>query len=269
MHFFGLCRIYIHPILPVFLVLSFLSPAFYFFRLSLLFSVLHEGFHALGAILLGVSVKKLSLYPYGCSLRLAPSSALREAQIAAIGPLGSFLLFLLFRNSDAGRVNLLLCLFNLLPTLPLDGGRILRLFLLQKTGTYYVRKSMHLVGKITGISLLLAAVFLPSVFCALIGMLILLYKPSSLFSSFSAHKKAVPLPKSRIFRIRQEDSLLRLCRRFSPFYYAFFFLPEGGLLFSEDDIIHALGMDAAARASSLLSPALTPGTGGHSSVSPE
>ncbi len=269
MHFSGLRRIYIHPALPVFLLLSYLSPAFRLFRLALFFSMLHEGFHALGALLLGVSVRKISLYPYGCSLRLAPFGALPGAQIAACGPLGSFLLFLLFSRSDAGKINLLLCLFNLLPALPLDGGRILRLFLLRHTGTYYVRKRLRLCGKITGSLLLLAAVVLPSVSCAFVGLLLLFHTPLPEAAPFSAHKKAVPLPESRIFCIRPEDSLLRLCRRFSPFYYAYFFLPEKGLLFSEADIIRVLGTNAAARAESLLPPAFPPGTGGHSAVSPE
>lgn len=269
MHFSGVRRIYIHPSLPILLLLSFLSPAFRLFRLTLFFSVLHEGFHALGALCLGVSVRRLSIYPYGCSLRLSRADALVGAQIAACGPLGSFLLFLFFRVGDAGKINLLLCLFNLLPALPLDGGRLLRLFLLQHTGTYYVRKRLRLSGKIIGALLLLAASILPSVSCAFVGLLLLFFRPLPEAAPFSAHKKAVPLPKSRIFCIRPEDSLLRLCRRFSPFYYAYFFLPEKGVLVSEADIIRVLGINAAARADSLFSPTLPPGTGRHPPVSPE
>lgn len=266
MHFFGFRRIYIHPLLPVFLLISYLSPSFRVFRLTLFFSVLHEGFHALGAFFSGVSVRRLSLFPYGCTLRTAPTDALSCARIAACGPLGSFLLFILFRERDAANINLLLCLFNLLPALPLDGGRILYLLLLRRTGTYYVRKMLRLSGRITAVFLLLIALFRPSVSCAVVGILLFFYKLLPHAAPFSAHKKAVPLPKVRIFRIRKEDSLLRLCRRFSPYYSAYFFLSEYGMLFSEGDIMRALSGNAAATCESLLPRALPPCTRGHSSI---
>ena len=272
MHFFAARRIYIHPTLPVFVLLSFFSPAFRIFRLSLLFSALHEGFHALGAVFCGVHIHRLSVYPYGCALHLSESDARRGAQIAAFGPMGSFLLFLLCVLSgyaDAAKINFLLFAFNLLPARPLDGGRLLRFFLLGRIGTYYVHRHMRRIGVITALCLFLFSLLLPSVSCGFIGLLLLIYKPQAEAAPFSAHKKAAPVLHRRIFCVEPGDSLLRLCRRFSPFYYAYFFLSDAGLLFSETDVIRALSRDVSATASSLLPPALPPFTRTHSTVSPE
>lgn len=272
MHFFASRRIYIHPTLPVFILLSFFSPAFRIYRLSLLFSALHESFHALGAVFSGVHIYRLSLNPYGCALHVAESDARRGALIAAFGPMGSLLLFLLCiltECADAAKINFLLFAFNLLPALPLDGGRLLRFFLLGRIGTYYVHQRMRRIGVITALCLFITSPLLPSLSCGFIGLLLLIYKPQSEAAPFSAHKKAVPVLRHRIFCVEPEDSLLRLCRRFSPFYYAYFFLSDAGLLFSEADVIRILSRDVSATASSLLPPALPPCTGAHAAVSPE
>ena len=112
--------------------------------------VLHEYGHALMARHFGIRTQGITLFPIGGVAALArePSSPAQELWIAVAGPAVNFvlagLLFLgllasggmpsglLSVTSDASalgwllRVNLLLGTFNLLPALPMDGGRILR-----------------------------------------------------------------------------------------------------------------------------------------------
>ena len=106
----------------------------------------HELGHALVARRCGVPVQGITLFVFGgvARVRREPASARAEALIAGVGPLVSILLALSFGllawlfgvlhwgaalagvASTLAAVNLSLALFNLLPGLPLDGGRLLR-----------------------------------------------------------------------------------------------------------------------------------------------
>jgi len=102
---------------------------------------LHELAHAATAAALGIKVYDIVLYPFGGAARMDPAfeySPIRECIIAAAGPLASVIsamacislqkyfpdklpdckLFIDYSFLIAG--------FNLLPALPLDGGRIVR-----------------------------------------------------------------------------------------------------------------------------------------------
>jgi Zn-dependent protease/predicted transcriptional regulator len=107
---------------------------------SLLF---HELSHSVVAMHFRIPVASITLFVFGGIARITrePDSAGQEFQIAAAGPLSSYLLaggfFLLAMLSPRGSmpkavgetlswINLGLATFNLLPGFPLDGGRIFR-----------------------------------------------------------------------------------------------------------------------------------------------
>ena len=115
-------------------------------KVLLVFSAVlwHEVAHALVAVRLGYRVKEVQLLPFGGVARiegLGIISARDESWIAAAGPAASLVLaafaygaMLYFATwSDVWefymRVNMMLAGFNLLPGLPLDGGRMLRAWL--------------------------------------------------------------------------------------------------------------------------------------------
>lgn len=116
--------------------------------------LVHELAHALVARLEGLQTYDIQLHIFGGWARLIgePRHALSELRIAVAGPASSFLLSVLFWlcllavNLVAGQreasslitintflylavANLTLAMFNLLPGLPLDGGRALRAWL--------------------------------------------------------------------------------------------------------------------------------------------
>ncbi len=108
--------------------------------------ILHELGHALVARKLGVGVSGIELHFFGGIAKLTshPKSPKDEAIIAAAGPAVSFVLagigYLLYAATGlgglalVGGVNLVIALFNLLPALPMDGGRIFRALLSLRLG---------------------------------------------------------------------------------------------------------------------------------------
>ncbi|HET9508527.1 MAG TPA: site-2 protease family protein [Gaiellaceae bacterium] len=115
--------------------------------------VAHEYGHALVARREGMEIEGITLWLFGGVARfkgMFPSAG-AEFRIAIAGPLVSLTLGVLFvllavgaglpEAADAvvawlGYINLALLVFNLLPALPLDGGRILRSLLWQARGDF-------------------------------------------------------------------------------------------------------------------------------------
>lgn len=117
---------------------------------SLLFFVsvlIHELAHSIVAKKQGLPVKDIVLFIFGGVSELGdePQSPGNEFVMALVGPLSSFLLFIVFGflwffmrtiNEPIGAIggilaiiNLMLAAFNMVPGFPLDGGRVLRAIL--------------------------------------------------------------------------------------------------------------------------------------------
>ncbi|HEV2663418.1 MAG TPA: site-2 protease family protein [Blastocatellia bacterium] len=115
--------------------------------------LIHELSHAFVARIEGIRIQDIQLHIFGGWARLIgePSTPMAELRIAVAGPVSSFLLAVFFclwlfgverlSNGSSGAqaagaaflylaaANLFLAMFNILPGLPLDGGRALRAIL--------------------------------------------------------------------------------------------------------------------------------------------
>lgn len=128
--------------------------------------LLHEAAHASVAALFGMPPAEIELTPLGALMRLEDEESLppvKRLLMLVAGPAMSLLLCWLaiiltrcgLMNKDTGRglffCNMAILAINLLPALPLDGGRVLSLLLstVFKAGT--VRSVMRILGTVIGL----------------------------------------------------------------------------------------------------------------------
>lgn len=123
----------------------------------------HELSHALVGRTEGIEIDEIVLHPFGglARLRSQPQSPGAEFRIAVAGPAASFIFSLIafvgmmisstltFNFGVAfffflGAGNLLLAVFNLFPGYPLDGGRVLRAIIWQRSGS--IRDATRIAG---------------------------------------------------------------------------------------------------------------------------
>jgi stage IV sporulation protein FB len=134
----------LHPLFVLIMLASVFTG--HFIELITLFAIvlIHELGHAAAAALLGVRVVSIQLLPFGGVAEVEDRGCLpawKDIIIALAGPLqnGLMILALLFLesfywvNNDfaayAIHSNVIIALFNLLPVLPLDGGKIVQALL--------------------------------------------------------------------------------------------------------------------------------------------
>lgn len=131
----------------IFLILFYLTNQIEIYTLIMCFAIVHELGHLLTGIILGFKPNKIELTPFGLSIgfkvnlkdynkKIKRANAIEEKRIiiAMAGPVVNLLIIFIIDklNIDIYEKimiiysNLLLVLFNTLPILPLDGGRILK-----------------------------------------------------------------------------------------------------------------------------------------------
>jgi Zn-dependent protease/CBS domain-containing protein len=149
-----------------------LPPATYWWMglagaVGILFSIVfHELTHSLVARRYGLPIRGITLFIFGgvAEMEQEPSQPKVEFLMAVAGPIASLVLAGSFRVIEniatawggpvpaiavvhyLGLVNLVLALFNLVPAFPLDGGRMLRAALWQRTGD--LRKATSIASRI-------------------------------------------------------------------------------------------------------------------------
>ena len=166
------------------IILTFSSGVFgLLYAVALFASVaLHELGHSWVAIRKGCRVHEIMLLPIGgvAKMNNLPSRPGDEFLIAAAGPLTSFILavffgwlgqfaffFISLRN-----VNLMLCLFNLLPSFPMDGGRIFRAFMTPRLGRLKATALAARIGRIMAVAFAVFGLFQGNFFLIVIAIFI-------------------------------------------------------------------------------------------------
>lgn len=156
----------------IFAILFYLTKQIELYAMLMFFAILHECGHLIAGILLGFKPEKISIMPMGVSIsfkvkiedynkKIQNSNLLsiKKIIIALAGPITNTIIaiiFLLnsFNLTEIQRLNiiysnLLICIFNLFPLYPLDGGRILKQLLKVKYGVIKSIKYTHIIQNIS------------------------------------------------------------------------------------------------------------------------
>lgn len=165
-----------------------LAYAVSFFAILILSIYLHELGHAWGCIVQDVPVRRVMLYGGGGFCEHARSTTPYEDElIVAMGPIVNLTIWAVasllapsFGDSSIGWVldtaaylNLFLAIFNLMPVMPLDGGRLFHLLLLR---VFPAPVAMRLAG---GVGLAFAVTWIPLMILSFVfvGFILLFFPP--------------------------------------------------------------------------------------------
>jgi len=119
-------KIYISRGAVLMLLLSLNSRRRSIYVSSILFAFFHECSHLCAALLMGITPLKIKILINGFELFLQGVSNKKKLVIYLAGPSASLLMYILFYeiNPVVSKMNFLIFSVNILPALPLDGGRI-------------------------------------------------------------------------------------------------------------------------------------------------
>ena len=154
-------------LIPV-VVFSILGNYFLMYICTFSIALLHESAHIVCAKAMGIRISHITLFPFGISANLSRGyikSSEKEFLIAFSGPFSNIILFWVFRLSATliplpilgycADVNLAMCAVNLLPALPLDGGRMLKSILTSRFG---LLRSYNLMLKLSRVMIIAVTV---------------------------------------------------------------------------------------------------------------
>lgn len=177
---FGDLELSLHPFFLLFVFLWVLAGLPWQTLLLFVLVLGHELTHVLAAKICGVKIYRVELFPFGGvgylsnPLEFNPK---KEFIVAGAGPIFNLILFFGLWNYRLGfygfplyaehalviflcQANLFLFFFNLLPALPLDGGRLLRASLSPRLGLHKATEVAAVWGKWQGVLLALVGLLL-------------------------------------------------------------------------------------------------------------
>lgn len=172
----GSIRIKIHPLFILLFIYSAFTSKILIFLVCTLTAVAHELGHSLVAEIKGYKLNKITLMPFGAIVQgnFDKPYIKDDLIISLAGPITNLLIAVLFVASwwvypisypytqVVVQANLSMAIVNLLPALPLDGGRILFSILRLK----FTKKTANIICKILGVilSCILLTLFIISIF---------------------------------------------------------------------------------------------------------
>ena len=161
-------------VLPL-LALAYLTNSLHTVGMAYAIVMVHELFHLFAALLLHERVGSVIIMPFGITLRLSAGvirSSLHELLIALAGPLANCLMLwgaciLQHYTARASAVlwlfeyiNIMTLILNLLPCLPLDGGRAVKALLTRRMGYIAAVSVMRRLSRAVTVFLFLCGVLL-------------------------------------------------------------------------------------------------------------
>jgi len=252
-------KIFLHKIFIFLPLLFFMGSGFLHYISTLFFAFLHESAHLSAALLLGEKVKRVFIMPYGFELRINMPQMKNELLISIAGPLFSLIaaiIFFIIPQKEFFCTNFFLFLLNLIPAIPLDGGRILKFFLWRKIGALNGNDILKRVSLCFAVIFFALSLVTLNLWLLVISITITL-RCHTLCASPFYKKRVYPTP-TKIFVCKKNKPLTKLLRFFSPYYETAFITPFSEKIIYEKEIISLLLFHSRATLFDLL-PAKPPG----------
>ena len=150
----------------IFLALFYFTHQLRIYLIIMLFSIIHEIGHIIVGLILKMKLEKIEIIPFGITASFYSDfkeSKIKEIFVALAGPIVSLAMAILGGNFDITYIaneefvysNILICIFNLIPIYPLDGGRIIKGILYIILGS---EKSEILMNKISNITIIILTI---------------------------------------------------------------------------------------------------------------
>lgn len=164
---------YIHWLVLPLVLLALLTGTLHTLAMAYAVVMVHELFHVLAALLLHERIGSIIIMPFGITLRMAARvirSGTKEIGIALAGPLANCLMLVcscllqkIYTGESAAfwlfnSLNKTTLCLNLLPCLPLDGGRVLKTLLTRQFGYITAISVMRRLSRFITICLLLGGI---------------------------------------------------------------------------------------------------------------
>lgn len=183
---------------------------------------LHELGHSMVAIARGYRVREILLLPIGgvAQLEGLPRNPWDEMLVAVAGPVVSLLLFLLLGMlawlahllhlatptllfGMLSGINLMLALFNLLPSFPMDGGRIFRAWMTPRVGRLEATRRAATMGRVMAVLFGLIGFFQGNIF--LMGIAVFIYMAAAAEYRMVIAREAYRLGRTYQWPFREEE----------------------------------------------------------------
>ena len=162
----------------LFLIIFILTKQIKIYSLLMIFALIHELGHIAMGLILGFQPQSISIIPSGFTVKFKTKNSnknlkklsLKKILIAFAGPLTNLVLIIIIYvyykvnnkikifNIDLNLMiysNILICIFNLIPIYPLDGGRILKELIYINKGEY---KATIISNKISNILIIILTI---------------------------------------------------------------------------------------------------------------
>ena len=170
----------IHPLTYAFIFLSLITGYFKYIIYLMTLIYIHELGHITAGIILNWNIKKVVICPFGGMTyfdELQNRKMIEEFIIVILGPIYQILLYLILKVLGLATplladINIFLLIFNMLPVFPLDGSKLVLLFL-QKIFSFY---NSYIILILISIITLFSLTFIYHSFLYLILYIFLLFQ---------------------------------------------------------------------------------------------
>lgn len=234
-------RIFIHKlflIFPVFYILKISLKPYY---VTLFCAFCHECAHLLASLIKKEKFFRLFVTPFGFELLVSIKNKQNELFTILSGPIMSLVAFFLFAwlgKYEVAKINFFLFAINMLPAIPLDGGRILKIFLSEHFGALRGMVLFKKISRYTALFLFIASAFFKNVW--LLGVSFLISERCRILSPSPFLKKRTCPSPIKFYYFSKDVPVSAVLKMISPYSYIGIITPHSKTVLFEWDIMENL-----------------------------